>query len=368
VHEVRGPLNFAYLLQAGYNLSMQHLALYRKYRPAKFSEIVGQEAVVSALKGALKDDKISHAYLFAGSRGTGKTSIARIFARELGVSDKDTYEIDAASNRGIDDIRALRDAVQTLPFDSKYKIYILDEVHMLSKDAFNALLKTLEEPPAHVIFILATTEMQKLPETVISRCQVFEFKRPSVEILRKVISTAAKSEKISLDESSAELIAIAGDGSFRDAYGTLERVIASSVDAKITSALVEEVIGAPKNTVVNSLVSAISDKKWSEALSVLRHATEAGGDMTLLSKLLIVKLRAILMLSIDPSADFSKTFSEEDINFAKKVAASKNISASTLVAFLSAHEHIARAPMPELPLELAIISLAEKGNDQSLFS
>ena len=183
---------------------MQHLALYRKYRPAKFSEIVGQEAVVTALKGALKDGKISHAYLFAGSRGTGKTSIARIFARELGTTDKDTYEIDAASNRGIDDIRALRDAVQTLPFDSKYKIYILDEVHMLSKDAFNALLKTLEEPPAHVIFILATTEMQKLPETVISRCQVFEFKRPSVEILRKVISTAAKSEKITLDESSAE--------------------------------------------------------------------------------------------------------------------------------------------------------------------
>ena len=132
--------------------------------------------------------------------------------------------------------------------------------------------------------------------------------------------------------------------------------------------MVEEIIGAPKNTVVNSLVSAISDKKWSEALSVLRHATEAGGDMTLLSKLLIVKLRAILMLSIDPKADFSKTFSEEDIIFAKKIAAGKNISAATLVAFLSAHEHIASAPMPELPLELAIISLAEKGNDQSLFS
>ena len=353
---------------------MQHIALYRKYRPQKFSEVIGQDAIVTALSGALKSEKISHAYLFAGSRGTGKTSIARIFAREMGTTEKDTYEIDAASNRGIDDIRALREAVLTLPFDSKYKVYIVDEVHMLTKEAFNALLKTLEEPPAHVIFILATTEMQKLPETIVSRCQVFEFKRPSVEVIRAVVSSASKSEGITLEGSSAELIAIAADGSFRDAYGILERVMASSTGKKINAENIEDTIGAPKSEIVAEIISAIAEKKWPEALSALRRAKETGSDTALLSKLLIIKLRAILMLIVDPKADFSKTFSAEDIAFAKKIAVTKNITAETLLAFLSAHEHIARAPLPELPLELAILSLAEKGNlpaqadEQGLFS
>ncbi len=347
---------------------MVHIALYRKYRPQTFKEVIGQDAIVTTLSGELKSGKVSHAYLFAGSRGTGKTSIARIFARELGTTDKDTYEIDAASNRGIDDIRALREAVLTLPFDSKYKVYIVDEAHMLTKEAFNALLKTLEEPPAHVVFILATTEMQKLPETIVSRCQVFEFKRPSVEIIRSVVISAAKAEGVTLEGNSAELIAVAGDGSFRDAYGILERVIASSTGKKITADMIEETTGAPKQTLVNTIISALAEKKWPEALESLRRAVETGNDMSLLSKLLIIKLRAVLMLSIDPKSDFSKTFSEEDIAFANKIAAGKNITAETLLAFLSAHEHIARAPLPELPLELAILTLAEKGNDQRLFS
>jgi len=353
---------------------MNHIALYRKYRPHTFKEVIGQDAIVTTLTSALKSGKISHAYLFAGSRGTGKTSIARIFARELGVSDKDTYEIDAASNRGIDDIRALREAVLTLPFDSKYKVYIVDEVHMLTKEAFNALLKTLEEPPAHVVFILATTEMQKLPETIISRCQVFEFKRPSVEIIRTVVATAAKAEGVTLEGSSAELIAIAGDGSFRDAYGILERIISSSSSKKITPEMIEETTGAPKQTLVNALISAIAEKKWTDALATLRRVSEAGNDMSLFSKLIIIKLRAILMLTVDSKTDFTKSFSEEDIAFAKKIAATKNITTETLLAFLSAHEHIARAPLPELPLELAILSLTEKRNlpaqagDQRLFS
>lgn len=351
-----------------YTFDMAHIALYRKYRPKTFKEVIGQDAVVTSLSGALKSAKISHAYLFAGSRGTGKTSIARIFARELGVTEKDTYEIDAASNRGIDDIRALREAVLTLPFDSKYKVYIVDEVHMLTKEAFNALLKTLEEPPSHVVFILATTEIQKLPETIVSRCQVFEFKRPSVEILRTVIADAAKSEGVTLEGSSAELIAIAGDGSFRDAYGILERVISSSPAKKITADMIEETTGAPKHALVSSLVSAIAEKKWPEALAVLRRAAEAGNDMQLLSKIIIMRLRAVLMLTIDPKADFSKTLSEEDAAHAKKIAETKGITAETLLAFLAAHEAVARAPLPELPLELAIISLAEKGNARGLFS
>src|SRR4051812_6833369 len=146
--------------------------LYRKYRPKKFDDVIGQEAIVSALQNALKSDRVAHSYIFAGSRGTGKTTLARIFASALGVSQNDLYEIDAASNRNIDDIRAIRDAVSTLPFDSKFKIYLLDEVHMLTKESWNALLKTLEEPPSHVIFIMATTELEKIPGTILSRSEL----------------------------------------------------------------------------------------------------------------------------------------------------------------------------------------------------
>ncbi|MFA6992937.1 MAG: AAA family ATPase, partial [Candidatus Gracilibacteria bacterium] len=154
----------------------EQTALYRKYRPQSFKDVIGQDHVVKTLEGALKLGNIFHAYLFAGSRGTGKTTLARIVAAELGASGNDIYEIDAASNNGVDEMRALNEAVNTMPFNSPYKVYIFDEVHMFSKSAFNALLKTLEEPPKHVIFILATTEMDKLPETVVSRCQVFQLK------------------------------------------------------------------------------------------------------------------------------------------------------------------------------------------------
>ena len=158
---------------------MHDLALYRKYRPKNFKEVLGQDHIVDVLESSVDTNKDSHAYLFVGSRGTGKTSVARIFATSIGVSANDLYEIDAASNRGIEDIRELRDGARVLPFDSKYKVYIIDEVHMLSKDAWGALLKILEEPPKHVIFILATTEFHKVPETIISRCQVFVFKKAS---------------------------------------------------------------------------------------------------------------------------------------------------------------------------------------------
>jgi DNA polymerase-3 subunit gamma/tau len=163
------------------------LALYRKYRPKNFDEVLGQDHVVSVLESSVKTNKVSHAYLFAGTRGLGKTSIARIFASTIGTSKNDIYEIDAASNTSVEDIRNLNDSVFTLPFESKYKVYILDEVHMLSKSASNALLKTLEEPPAHVVFILATTETHKIPETVLSRCETYTFKKPSQEVLKKLV-------------------------------------------------------------------------------------------------------------------------------------------------------------------------------------
>src|ERR1035437_2788489 len=195
---------------------MHDLALYRKYRPKSWKTVLGQDHIVKVLESSVENDKVSHSYLFVGSRGTGKTSVARIFAEQIGVSVNDLYEIDAASNRGIEDIRTLRDGVRVLPFDSKYKVYIIDEVHMLSKDAWGALLKTLEEPPAHVIFILATTEFHKVPDTIVSRCQIFTFRKPSDAILKNIVLDIAEKEGFSLDAGSAELIAILGDGSFRN--------------------------------------------------------------------------------------------------------------------------------------------------------
>src|SRR3989338_1191298 len=171
---------------------MAHQSLYRTYRPATFAEVVGQEQVTKPLEEAAKSKKIGHAYLFAGSRGLGKTSVARIFASAIGCGENVLYEIDAASNNSVEDIRTLTEGVYTLPFASSYKVYILDEVHMLSKGAWNAFLKTLEEPPSHAVFILATTELEKVPETVQSRCQVFEFKRPTRAVLAKMTAAVAK--------------------------------------------------------------------------------------------------------------------------------------------------------------------------------
>ena len=215
------------------NTNTHSSVLYRKYRPFDWSDVIGQESIVSVLESSIKMDKIAHAYLFSGTRGTGKTTIARIFARSLEVSDNDVYEIDAASNRGIDDIREIRDGVSVLPFESKYKVYIIDEVHMLTKEAFNALLKTLEEPPQHVIFILATTETDKIPETVLSRCQIFNFKTPNREILKTLINKVAKKEGFTLENGVADLLALLGDGSFRDTLGILQKVIGSTSNKKI---------------------------------------------------------------------------------------------------------------------------------------
>ncbi len=243
-------------------MTEQHLALYRKYRPQTFSDVVGQEQLVTLLESAIKHKKISHAYLFCGGRGTGKTTVARIFAHDIGCNPEDIIEIDAASNRGIDEIRELRDAVRTSPFSSVYKVYIIDEVHMLTKEAANALLKTLEEPPSHVIFILATTDPEKLPATIISRCQKVVFHSPSIMTLAHRLMYVAGEEGKTLGEDSALLIARHGKGSYRDALGILEQVL--TVSGKVIK--FEDTIrylGTPQKSALVHLLTAycVQDEK-----------------------------------------------------------------------------------------------------------
>lgn len=340
-----------------------HATLYRAYRPKSFSEVRGQSHIVDTLKAAIKNKKIAHAYLFAGTRGTGKTSTARILARELGVSDKDLYEMDAASNRGIDEVRLLREGVHAMPFESPYKFYIIDEAHMLTRDAWNAFLKTLEEPPAHCIFVLATTELQKVPETIQSRCEVYHFKQPTRTELAEVVTDVAKSEGFALERSAAELVALLAEGSFRDALSILQKVLAISKNKKIEVSEVESVSGAPKGELVRSVLSAIAVKDTNKALVMIRKAADANIDMRTFAKLLIHRLRAVLLLRHAPdlAEALKHELSDEDWELAEALAKDKtaNLSSGTLRAFLEAYTHMGYAAVPHLPLELAIVDTTE---------
>lgn len=333
-------------------------ALYRKYRPGDFASVRGQEGVVKVLEAAIKQKKVAHAYLFAGSRGTGKTSMARIFAKALGVSEKDLYEMDAASQTGVDDIRLLQEGVATMPFDSPYKVYVIDEAHMLSKAAFNALLKTLEEPPRHVVFILATTEVYKLPETVVSRCQVFEFKKPSHETLKALVLDVAKDEGASLAPASAELIALMGEGSFRDTLGILQKVLTISSDKKLSEEEVAEVVGAPRGEVVNEFLQALAKNDIAGALSVAHKAIGAGVEAKTFLTLVLAKLRAVLLLRFAPDLTrvLTEQFSKEDFLVLEKLAGKDGatLNAALLSELITALLETPRAPIPLIPLELAL--------------
>ena len=335
------------------------LALYRAYRPSSFAEVRGQEHVTEVLKAAVAQGKVAHAYLFAGGRGTGKTSMARILAKVLKTSESDIYEMDAASNRGIEEIRELREGVATLPFDSQYKFYIIDEAHALTRDAWGAFLKTLEEPPEHAIFVLATTELDKVPETIISRCQVFQFKKPSHETLKKLILDVAKKEGATLEPQAAELIALMGEESFRDTLSILPKVLTVSSDKKLTEAEVAKVVGAPSSKLINDFLRALGEKKIDEALELFHQAADAGVEPSIFTLLAITKVRAILLLRFAPQMKkaVSAQFGEDDLALLETLAGKEGaaINSELLSALLGALLEMNRSPMPAVALELALL-------------
>ena len=336
------------------------VSLYRKYRPENFEKVLGQDHVVNALQSAIKSGNVSHAYLFAGSRGTGKTSVARIFARELGTSQNDIYEIDAASNNGVDEIRELRDGVNTLPFDSKYKVYILDEVHMLSKAAFNALLKTLEEPPAHVIFILATTELHKVLDTVKSRCQVFEFKKPTIEILREMIIAGGKNEGVTIEPDAADMIAKRGDGAYRDTWGIVERIIASSKNKKITTADIESVLSTPHSELVMNFVAALVSKNLESAIKIINQVKQENHSVADFLEEVIETCRLVLLTRFAPefAVTLSVDLNPDRVSQIKLWAGEKNIiNSELLVEFIRLLGETKKSSVEVIPVELALMRI-----------
>ena len=344
-------------------MNTEQTVLYRKYRPQKFAEVFGQDHVVKVLQGSLELGNIGHAYLFSGPRGTGKTSIARIFANELGCSENDIIEIDAASNRGIDDIRALREAVLSRPFDSEYKMYIIDEVHMLTKEAFNALLKTLEEPPSHVIFVLATTELHKILPTVVSRCQSFVLKSPTRAILRDMISGMVEKEGFTIDTESLDIISFLGNGSFRDTQGVLQKLISYSTDKKLTRDETELITGAPAQSLLQDFVTALNEKDIDSLLVLIRKSSSNNIDAHIFLQMLTEKIRTILRLRFSEKmhSEIKEEIGNDEFSFLLSFAKEKNeINAKLLSELLNVYADMQYAFIKYLPLELSLFRLFEE--------
>ncbi len=316
---------------------MGYTALYRKFRPLNFSEMVGQEHITRTLKNQIIANRVGHAYLFNGGRGTGKTSAAKILARAINClnpkdgepcneceickgaisgSLTDIVEMDAASNNSVEDIRSIREEVNFLPTKAKYRVYIIDEVHMLSTGAFNALLKTLEEPPEHVKFILATTEPQKLPATILSRCQRFDFKRISNQDIIKRLEIVCKESNIEITKEALEIIAILSEGAMRDALSILERCIQDG-ENKIDEDKIKDLVGIPKIVFVHDIVEAIINYDVDKALITVNKVLEEGKDISNLLWEIIKYIKDILLYKATNNVEL---YSEEEKNNVKKIA------------------------------------------------
>lgn len=356
--------------------------LYRKYRPQTFSEIVGQEHVVKTLQGALESGRIGHAYLFTGSRGTGKTSLARVFAKALNCSKGgsvepcnnchfclsanqgnllDLIEIDAASNRGIDEIRNLKESALVAAPSGKYKIFIIDEVHMLTKDAFNALLKILEEPPKHVVFILATTEPHKILPTVLSRVQRFDFRRLNQVQISEKLKMMARKEGIKIADDAIKTIAMSSDGALRDAEVTLTKVQASTDSNKtISTEDINEILGLTSYKYYPEFVGYLLNNDRTGAMNLIQKVHTSGTDLENFTGKLIEYMRNILMSKINPVVLASVNgMNDEEV---KSIAAlGQSLDSQKLikmiVSFSDARNQIKFSPLPQLPLELTVIEM-----------
>lgn len=371
------------------------LVLYRKYRPQSFKEIVGQEHIVKTITNALASGNTSHAYLFSGPRGSGKTTIARLIAKSINclnpVVKKDgivsfepcnkcssclemnsnrainVIEIDAASHTGVDDIRDLREGIKFSPGNGKFKVFIIDECHQLSKGAANALLKTLEEPPAHAIFILATTEIHKMIPTILSRCQRFTFKRFSLDEIIKRLEIISKKEKIKIDKEALKIIALNADGAIRDAESLLGQILAfRSGDKHITVQEVSDLLGLIGNSVIMRFIDYIVANDTKGGIKFLNDLNEQGIDIAEFNKTLIKYLRQCLVIKItemsdkDIVSDFG--FNKEELSKIKEQVSklSNNELKGVIANFLKAGNEIKSAPVIQLPLEIALVNSCSK--------
>ena len=358
---------------------MGYTALYRKFRPTKFSEIVGQEHIKKTLKNQLISDRVGHAYLFNGGRGTGKTTTAKILARavnclnpkdgepcneceickgSLDGSLTDIIEMDAASNNGVEDVRSIREAVNFLPTKAKYRVYIIDEVHMLSPGAFNALLKTLEEPPEHVKFILATTEPQKLPATILSRCQRFDFKRISNEDIVKDLEYVCKESDIKITPKALELIAVLAEGGMRDALSILERCSQEGTD-EIDEDKIKDLIGIPKTVFINNIVDAVVNEDVEGTLNNLQEVIDDGKDINNLVLEIIKYIKDVLLYK---STGKRELYNDEEIEKIKIISdKTSKLDLINLICELSDIENSMKLSTQKLiVLQTGLIKLCNK--------
>ncbi|MDQ3387711.1 MAG: DNA polymerase III subunit gamma/tau, partial [Actinomycetota bacterium] len=366
---------------------MKHATLYRKWRPRAFGGIVGQEPVVRTLRRAIEQDRVSHAYLFSGPRGTGKTSTAKVLAMGLNCengptaepdgtcescrsivnnSSMDVLEMDAASNRGIDEIRELRDKVNLAPAAGRMKIYIIDEVHMLTTEAFNALLKMLEEPPEHVVFVLATTEKHKVLPTIISRCQSFDFRRPSIETLAEKLKEISTAEEIEAEPEALTVIAREGHGSFRDAEGLLDQ-LSSFAEGRITAAMVRELLGSVGPETLVETTYALHQRRAADALRIVDRLSNEGKDLGQFVNELLAHLRNVMLLPHAPEIALAEVGAEERAPLEEQANTVPTAEVVRLVEALgNALNRVKRGGDPKLELELTFLKLARDYTEPSI--